>query len=80
MNYDTLREKLAQSLMSWLKEYEVVAEELDFEIIHTICELVNVIDPKASAKHKRKELCDTIIVNPQGRLGNMLFFVDPEDL
>jgi hypothetical protein len=53
---------------------------LDFEIIHTICELINTIDPKAAAKQKKKELCDTIIVNPEGRLGNMLFFVDPEEL
>jgi hypothetical protein len=80
MKDNALREKLAQSLMNWLKEYEVLEEELDFEIIHTICELVNIIDPKAAAKQKKKELCDTIIVNPEGRLGNLLFFVDPEEL
>jgi hypothetical protein len=75
-----LREKLAQSLKDWLKEYEVVEKELDFEIIHTLCKLINVVDPKVAAKHKKKELCDTIIVNPRGRLGNLLFFVDPEEL
>jgi hypothetical protein len=82
MNDQSPRNQLAASLRQWLNDYKMKASlsELDFGIIHAVCTLLSSIDPIASAKQKWSNLYDTIVVNPDGKQGHILFFVDPSQL
>lgn len=82
MNSDNPTDKLIQSLKELLEWYKYTAtlDEMDFGMIHSICRLIDDIDPEKRARRKKEKLKNTIILNPGGKQGNIIFFIDPEDL
>jgi hypothetical protein len=82
MDNEKLKNKLVQSLKEFLDWYkcETSADKMDFGIIHAVCEWISDLDPQIQAERRWEELKNTIIVNPEGRVGDVLFFVDPRDL
>jgi hypothetical protein len=81
-NDSSPKNELAMSLRQWLNDYKMSSSitELDFGIIHAVCTLLSFIDHAVSSQRKWCDLYDTIVVNPDGKQGHILFFVDPSQL
>jgi cell division FtsZ-interacting protein ZapD len=82
MDQKDLKNQLASSLKQWLDEYKQKASlsEMDFEVINAVCALLQSVDSNLVLQKKKENLLNTIVVNPDGKIGNILFFLDPSEL